>query len=324
MEKLIDIIVPMYNSVDLIEKGLHSIAMQTISDKVTVTLISDGDKQNYEDIINYFSKKLDINYLVLKENMGPGVARQFGIDNSNLPYIIFMDSDDSFGNPFSLEIMLNEKIINKKRSYIAFSFYEIVKENSNITIHKNQSLKNWIFAKIYERDFLIKNNIKFSNIKTNEDYSFNLIIEALCNKEEEPIYINSIVYNWHPNQNSLTRNNPEEYSYKISDIQFVENMLWAFEILKNKEVNKKKLNEKINEVMVMLYYYYMTAIQKKYPNKEEILKLHIIFYNKFFKKLEFSMIYKKYLNIYNNEFENQPINYQEYISFLNSFGEINE
>ena len=103
---MIDIIIPAYNAHNTIEKTLLSIVMQNICDKVKVYIVNDNSEQNYGLIIKKFEKVLNIKELVLKENKGPGYARQYGIDNSNSEYIFFIDADDVLYDCFSFNALL--------------------------------------------------------------------------------------------------------------------------------------------------------------------------------------------------------------------------
>ena len=75
----IDIIIPIYNSKDTLEKTLISIERQNILDKIEIYLIDDYSTDNYESILNRYNN-LNIHYHKLDKNVGPGLARQKGID----------------------------------------------------------------------------------------------------------------------------------------------------------------------------------------------------------------------------------------------------
>ena len=57
-------------------------------------LINDKSKYNYSEEIKCFSKYFNIEEIELNINGGPGKARKEGINASNSPYIMFIDSDD--------------------------------------------------------------------------------------------------------------------------------------------------------------------------------------------------------------------------------------
>ena len=108
---MIDIIIPAYNAHNTIKKTLISICMQTVKDKINVYIIDDCSNEDYKEIINIFKDKINIKYYKLKENSGPGVARQYGLEHSNGEYIYFLDADDMFMDIYSLENLVYQIII---------------------------------------------------------------------------------------------------------------------------------------------------------------------------------------------------------------------
>ena len=86
---MIDIIIAAYNAHNTIEKALNSIIMQNISDMVNVYIINDKSDTDYSDVIEKYSKYLNVIELTYGENKGPGFARNYGIDHSSSQYIVF-------------------------------------------------------------------------------------------------------------------------------------------------------------------------------------------------------------------------------------------
>ena len=93
--KKISIIVPFYNSKDYISNCIDSIISQTYKN-YEIIFVDDGSSDFTDRYIeDYLNKKNFSNYKILKkENEGPGIARNYGINNSNSDYIAFIDSDD--------------------------------------------------------------------------------------------------------------------------------------------------------------------------------------------------------------------------------------
>ena len=77
---MIDIIIPLYNS-KTIWYTLASIAYQTDTD-VTVTVVDDCSSKEYDysKMIEFYQQFLNLQYIRLEKNSGPGVARQKGIE----------------------------------------------------------------------------------------------------------------------------------------------------------------------------------------------------------------------------------------------------
>ena len=166
---MIDIIIPVYNSQKSIVKTLASVAIQSIKDKAKIYIIDDCSDDNYDKELSIFKDLLDITYLRLDKNMGPGVARQFGIDNSNGEYIVFLDSDDQLYNYFSLEILYKE--INNNKLDVVLGYYYIEENNSRHVSNKSYMFGS-LHGKIYRRKHLIDNKIRFK-------YNLNLFYKKL-------------------------------------------------------------------------------------------------------------------------------------------------
>ena len=96
---MIDVIIPAYNAHETIERTLYSIAYQRNSENLNVYIINDNSIKDYSKEIDFFKNFINIRELKLKENSGPGYARQYGIEHSDSEYIIFIDSDDVFATP---------------------------------------------------------------------------------------------------------------------------------------------------------------------------------------------------------------------------------
>lgn len=195
---MIDIIIPMYNCIDTIESTLLSISTQIIKNKLNVILVDDCSNQSYENIIEKFRPILSIKYIKHDKNMGAGVSRQTGVDNSNSEYIIFMDSDDLFYTATSTQELYDNICLG-------YDYVESLVYNEQ-TNDKYSSTSD-LHGKIYKREFIEKNNIKFNNTRYHEDNSFNNII-IMNNPNKKSIDIETYIYC--NNNKSLTKNINEE------------------------------------------------------------------------------------------------------------------
>ena len=91
---MFSIIIPYGNTpIDLLEECLQSIEMQNLpADMVEVRIVNDGGPKFELDTSRY--QHMEVCYERYDNNMGPGYARQFGIDHTTQPYVVFLDSDD--------------------------------------------------------------------------------------------------------------------------------------------------------------------------------------------------------------------------------------
>ena len=101
----IDVIIPAYKAQNTILRTLSSIALQNIVEDIDVTIVNDADGIGYQKFVDMFSPYMSIKEVTLKKNVGPGDARQKGIDETKNPLITFIDADDTFSGAFALKTL---------------------------------------------------------------------------------------------------------------------------------------------------------------------------------------------------------------------------
>ena len=244
---MIDIIIPAFNAHDTIKSTLDSIAYQTCINIINVYVVDDNSDTTYDEIIKPYSNYMNINIIRLDKNEGPGVAREKGLKISNSEYVLFIDADDTFASPNSVETLYNS-IINNKCDVVVGTFLEI--NNNNYYEHKDDFI--WLHGKIYKREFLKNNNIHFNDSRYNEDNYFNICVYL---SEANIQYINDIVYYWNYNPNSITRKNNYEYnSYQV--LHLIKNTTEGLEFGIKNDKNKQLIATKCYMTLISIYYYY--------------------------------------------------------------------
>ena len=117
----------------------------------------------------------------------------------------------------------------------------------------------WLHGKIYKRDFLDKNKIKFNNSRANEDNGFNRLILFMKPKYK---FLDEYVYVYNENSNSITRKNNR--LYKLNGIEgFCYNMTWAVEQAILRGIPKDNFKIFYLDVLAALYMYYLN-FEKEY------------------------------------------------------------
>ena len=177
----ISIIVPIYNAERYLRKCLDSLVNQT-KKELEFILVNDGSTDTTEDIIKTYKDKR-IKYFKNK-NQGIGKTRNFGIEKSTGKYIMFVDSDD-YLEKNACEILYN-KAINTNSDLVVCDFYKVY-ENEELeevrlidfkqtSLKKMPSLINKInlspWNKIYKRELITSNNLKFIENLKYEDAPF--------------------------------------------------------------------------------------------------------------------------------------------------------
>ena len=70
-----------------------------LNKQVRVTIVDDCSGDNYDDIISIFQKFFPIRAIYLSKNVGPGMARQEGLNKATQPYVAFLDCGDIYTSP---------------------------------------------------------------------------------------------------------------------------------------------------------------------------------------------------------------------------------
>ena len=299
----IDIIIPAYNSQDTIIRTLGSIVMQLNRNEIQVTIVNDGGK-DYNEIIKIFSPLLNIQEISYQKNMGPGYARQYGIDHTNNEYIIFIDADDTFYEACSVQMMIKPLRDNDKAKFLISPFMQIGKEiGQYMPIDPNLV---WVFGHAYKRSFLSNHNIRFPSTRANEDVGFN----AMCNLiatheygEEGGKMLTIPTYEWHYNEASITRRGKAEYEYGICTPGYIYNCHHAYDIAQREGVTLKELAMPALETAFSCFIYYNVALQQEglpFETLEAIEELSRKFYYDYYKQIQEYISKDDYKNMYTN------------------------
>ena len=84
-------IIPVFNRPDETEELLESLTQQSFKD-FEVLVVEDGSDLRCEDVCERFREKLSVRYF-FKENSGPGMTRNFGVERATGDYVLVLDSD---------------------------------------------------------------------------------------------------------------------------------------------------------------------------------------------------------------------------------------
>lgn len=234
MKSNVSIIVPIYNSGNYLRKCLNSLINQTYSN-IEIILINDGSTDNSQIIAEEYKKKDKRIKLISILNSGVSSARNLGLDLANGEYIIFVDSDDWIESTLIEEIMKYKHKIDNNGILV----YSYLLENIDLGISKpidipiNLEKKDYIekikylikterlnalWNKVYKREIIERNNIRFNNkLSLGEDLLFNYI-----------------------------------YFMNIENIYFLDKILYHYSIRDNDSLTKKFNSNKIDELIEVL------------------------------------------------------------------------
>lgn len=188
------IIVPVYNAASYLIRCLDSIKSQNYQGKIQVICVNDGSLDASEKILEEYSWDERFDYIFInKENEGPSVARNLGMDRAKGDIIVFLDSDDYLS--FNALTVLEKEFL-KELDFVSYSgvnvdihgciysnpyweFLYLPRQVISESFLKNES---WDFFKkmavstcltAYRREFLKANNINFpANLLFEDNYFF--------------------------------------------------------------------------------------------------------------------------------------------------------
>ncbi len=209
MSKELTIIMPTYNdSLEKIKCSLDSIIKQKNYDfaKLEIIIIDDNSTTNlidWNEILRIYAK-LDIKYLKLSQNKGPGNARQVGLDNSCGEFVFFLDSGDSLYNSLVLQIFAKRK--TAFCDIIATRMFDEGVKSRRLGFEFNNA---YIFGIFIRREFIVNNSIRFNEfLRWEEDCYFE---DLLRYYNPRVISLKNTSYSYNFDSESITRKNNYEY-----------------------------------------------------------------------------------------------------------------
>lgn len=238
--------------------------MQSIKSQCNIYICDDCSTDNYSEIIKQFSPMIDITYLKLDKNSGAGITRQFGIDKSNGEYIVFIDSDDAFCNPFSIELLYEKMIEDNSTDVVVGNFEEQVDINNKIEFIMHGLNSIWLHGKMFKRKFLTDNNIRFNNTRLNEDVYFLGIVWVLTSNIA---HIDKSISFWITNESSLTRNIADKLARFKTILGFVDNQTKLYLEKKRRGVEESKISIQQSVDALIVLYFYANEIFKLYDDE---------------------------------------------------------
>lgn len=314
-DKLLTVIVPMYNASTYINNCIESILRQTYKN-IEIILINDGSTDNTELICKKYQQIDSRIVLINQENKGVSIARNLGLNNANGEYITFIDSDDTIERD-TYQIVLNKMNeqnadigIFKYRRYDSYTnnsieygiseeksytFPEILEDYLSLNDYKKLGEANW--NKVFRKNCI--KNIKFKTIRIGEDFLFNY--EAFKNASKI-VNIPLVLYNYYINNNSATLS---EFN-KGKLIEYIESRK---EVLNDVCKNYSKYSKNAFICMCDTYYYsILKFLEEKNLRKEKDFIEILNMYKELYGKELYEKLYKgTYKDI---EIKNVELNYK--------------
>lgn len=179
----VSVVVPVYNVECYLRQCLDSIINQSLQD-IEIICVDDGSTDSSPEILDEYARMDSRVHILRQKNLYAGVARNTGLTAATGEYVIFWDSDDYF----ALDAL--EKLYNRAVAYQADICVcdaqdfdtKSGKKMAHAYLHKPlpesevfsaQTYKSYIYTftapvtwnKLFRREFLLKENIRFQEIK---------------------------------------------------------------------------------------------------------------------------------------------------------------
>ncbi len=249
----VSVIIPLYNAEDYIKVTLMSLQNQTLQD-FEVVIVDDCSTDTSLAIVNQFKEEEElgdkIRVITLEKNGGISNTRNVGLNFSKGKYVTFLDNDDLLV-PKALETFVdiadewqaevvhthshyqNPKDANHQGEKILFrmaSFEHGNKKNLKsppylLTNDMSERMTNFsiygidwnVWGKLFRRDFLMINNIRFPKIKLTEDLIF--VFQTLLFAKKYIMIPDGLYIYRYRNDSTLHKDRDKNFLRKIIGVQ---------------------------------------------------------------------------------------------------------
>lgn len=279
---LLDIGIPCFNEGQFLFRCLNSINQYFSNnyEDIVIWIIDDDSRygNEYKEVILNFPN-LQIKYIKMEQNSGPGICRNIVIDKGEAKWITFIDDDEVFcRNPITY--LKNCDIIKS----------DVLNDKGSVHSSKNDTF-SCVLGILYNREFLSKINLKFSSkvgIVGTEDSVF-LLYSLAC---ADSIYITSsfVTHMTRTDSNYTLSSSQSEhcslrllllcniYQYLIEYKDFIKNknIIWStiVRFIRNTERKYKEISSTFiqNYYLQMLYLIFYKIILDLFPTYEDFQK----------------------------------------------------
>lgn len=260
----LQILVPTYKETDEIVKPLlDSVALQqnvNLKEDVGVIITNDGtDVFLSDELLSSYPFKIEY---YKDEHRGVSGTRNACLDRATADYVMFCDADDMFYQMCGLYIVFREIDQNGGFDALMSAFLEETRNPQTkepLYVTHNQD-STFVHGKIYRREYLIENNIRFNPTLTiHEDSYFNCLAQRLTDNSkwcQVPFYL------WKWRDDSVCRHDPK-YILKTYN-----NMLDSNTALVTEFIKRNCINDAQFFATSMIYDAYFTMNKDEWINQE--------------------------------------------------------
>lgn len=288
---LLDIIIPHYKEKkELLDRALNSISIQEGIDlnSINVVVINDCAEPLLSDDLKNKYSNLNIIYINNEVNLGPGLTRQRGLDNSMAKYITFLDCDDEFYSNFALANAIDRMEKYNDNILVTSVLEEVFINGKSFNFKHMPNEVQGLHGIFYNREFLIKNNIRFHSKLWHAEDSYFYRISCYITKIDA---IDYVTYKWNYNETSIVK---QKRKFDYSVIAFKDHLnqvRFTYEFVKEKGCAYG--DNFIDDYLISSVYGLFILLNSSYFNSDSLKK------EKEEYKLELKRLYNDYIDIFN-------------------------
>ena len=257
----LQILVPQYKETDEVVKALlDSISVQenVSMDDIGVIICNDGtDVKLSENLLAGYPYKIEY---YQEPHRGVSGTRNACFDHAVADYVMFCDADDKFFNACGLWIVFKE--IDKGFDCLISKFieeYHDPKKNGEIVYMDHENDLIFVHGKVYNRQFLIDNGIRWNEDLTIHEDSFFNILALTTGKDVR--YCKNSFYLWKWRDESVCRRDHDDYILKT-----YHHLIWSNRALILEFLSRKKLDNAASYFVLIVFDVYYNL------NKDEWCK----------------------------------------------------
>lgn len=208
-EKLISIIIPVYNAERFLDETIKNVLEQTYSN-FELILVDDCSTDNGIEIIKKYND-YRIKLISNTKNSGAAITRNNGIKAANGKYICFLDADDLWDKE---KLEKQVRFMEQKKYAFSFTGYEFADEMGVANgkkvyvpekINYTEALRNttiWTCTVMFNMDMLSKEDIYMPNVESEDTACWWKVLK----KVEYAYGLNEILSYYRRSANTLSSN----------------------------------------------------------------------------------------------------------------------
>ena len=223
--KMVSIILPVFNAERFLSQCLDSILRQTYQDWELIA-VDDGSKDGSIEILKSYEKRDNRIHIISKENEGVSIARNIALEHAHGDYIYFVDSDDIV-MPEALMILV-KAMDNNKATFVKSDFLPIDEQGKQVFINKKQVIRRcydgkvmdsekffkkilmkeyFLWTCLFQKNIIVKNHIQFiPHCRLMEDAAF--VVDYLLYSDRN-VYKDACIYGYRKYEGTVSAVNKD-------------------------------------------------------------------------------------------------------------------